>query len=58
MMRRIQVFDKIIRPDLLPLVSSLKFHQQDVYETYFGFWRFDESYFIPFFQKTAKKVNF
>ena len=55
MMPRVQVFDKIIRPDLLPLVWSLKFHQQDVYETYFGFWRFDESYFIPFFQKTAKK---
>ena len=51
----VQVFDEIIRPDGLPLVWSLKFHQQDVYETYFGFCRFDESYFIPFFQKIAKK---
>ena len=58
MMPRVQVFDKRIRPNLLPLVWGLKFHQQDLYETYFGFWRFDESYFIPFFQKTAKKVNF
>ena len=55
MLPRVQVFDKIIRPDLLPLVWSLKFHQEDVYETYFGFYRFDESCFIPFFQKTAKK---
>ena len=55
MMSRIQVFVKIIRPDPLPRVWSLKCHQQDVYGTYFEFCRFDESCFIPFFQKTAKK---
>ena len=51
----IEVFDEIIRLDLLPLVWSLKFHQQDVYETYFAFCRLYERCFILFFQKPAKK---
>ena len=57
----IEVFDEIIKLDLLSFVWSLKFHQQDVYETYFGFSRFEESCSIPIFQKTAfllKKLLF
>ena len=59
--RHIEVFDEIIKLDLLSFVWSLKFHQQDVYETYFGFRRFEESCSISIFQKTAfllKKLLF
>ena len=55
MMPRVQVFDKIIRLDLLPLVWSLKIHQQNVYQIYFGFRRFEESCVIPFFSKNCEK---
>ena len=51
----IEVFVEIIKLDLLSFVWSLKFHQQDVYETYFGFCRFDESHLIPFCQKISEK---
>ena len=60
-MPHIEVFDEIIKLDLLSFVWSLKFHQQDVYETYFGFRRFEESCSISIFQKTAfllKKLLF